>query len=800
MKSQYSKVNQQLDQVNNKLDRLLSAPERKFQLHLREANLYHKFKKKQESADELKAANDAAKDAFNTADNIEGWVKATDFRMTCAFMKLSFDISPRKDTELQILGETLKLHLDDLREKIEDRKIRDQEEANSASFGSGKAKKKEAEENREHRKIKDQELKALDVSFHPTCFNCSQCGDNLSGDDIRFMADDAKEIFCLDCYNKNVEQNLVLAERSVTQKMANSSVHAALTNVKRGKLSQRNQNAKTLGHRRGVKLGRLQCSSSEGLGGETVTDVLQTWLSFLPIEPNSVQKIIGTLQGEYSNIDKKLDQANQKLDRILNGPAKKCALLIKEALISLQFQKRREGEEQLNLAAEAAKDAFTLSDEVRGWVESSSLRIACALLKIQHEDFALMSSLDKQRLAATYKLQVNDLQEKIVTRKAEDTKEAENANPLIKNNKRKATMHKFEEYDLLEGKVLKSAYGMMSEGFGWTNPRQRIPITQDHLSFEVMPQYIPIDEINAVYILVKQEPEILVSVHRKVEYNCAWLSLLPIKPGSVQKIIETLQGEISTISKQLDKANNKLDRLLEIPNLECIQHLKAAIVSFRNKKEEDGQASLTAALTAATRGFSLAKDVNGWIHRGDEEFALISLESKKWLAEMYELHISSLRQKMHQKRGSLKADIKKSAFFMQGGKSKDVIRKLNEFDLQESKALHSVYGVMSEGCGWTNPKGDIPNSQGHIMFDVMPQYIPIGAKNAVCLLVLQEPEICVKVYRKHEYLYDKTKKTLVTGVTLFWSIDNGPQKVKPLDLEELSDCFRISICVDELDK
>ncbi|TRY71881.1 hypothetical protein TCAL_14879 [Tigriopus californicus] len=251
---------------------------------------------------------------------------------------------------------------------------------------------------------------------------------------------------------------------------------------------------------------------------ETVTDVLQTWLSFLPIEPNSVQKIIGTLQGEYSNIDKKLDQANQKLDRILNGPAKKCALLIKEALISLQFQKRREGEEQLNLAAEAAKDAFTLSDEVRGWVESSSLRIACALLKIQHEDFALMSSLDKQRLAATYKLQVNDLQEKIVTRKAEDTKEAENANPLIKNNKRKATMHKFEEYDLLEGKVLKSAYGMMSEGFGWTNPRQRIPITQDHLSFEVMPQYIPIDEINAVYILVKQEPEILVSVHRKVEY------------------------------------------------------------------------------------------------------------------------------------------------------------------------------------------------------------------------------------------------------------------------------------------
>ncbi|TRY71602.1 hypothetical protein TCAL_14880 [Tigriopus californicus] len=345
LQSQYSKVNQQLDQVNNKLDRLLSAPERKFQLHLREANLYHKFKKKQESADELKAANDAAKDAFNTADNIEGWVKATDFRMTCAFMKLSFDISPRKDTELQILGETLKLHLDDLREKIEDRKIRDQEEANSASFGSGKAKKKEAEENREQydlaegkllktvyldkkdrkdkvdtkdkkdksititptvslvwsinddkheailpnlmlelepfpitisksklegfrrggmkvdlnrtlslnpgvlkepkkgpsshfpslahqpisepgssletertpkaskhdkrprcsicsRKIKDQELKALDVSFHPTCFNCSQCGDNLSGDDIRFMADDAKEIFCLDCYNK----------------------------------------------------------------------------------------------------------------------------------------------------------------------------------------------------------------------------------------------------------------------------------------------------------------------------------------------------------------------------------------------------------------------------------------------------------------------------------------------------------------------------------------------------------------------------------------------------------------------
>lgn len=252
---------------------------------------------------------------------------------------------------------------------------------------------------------------------------------------------------------------------------------------------------------------------------ESVTEVLQTWLSMLPIEEGSVQKIIATLQGENAYINKQLDQVNQKLDRILDGPAKKCALHLNEALLSFNFDKKEDGDNLMNLASEAAKDAFNYADSYEGWVASTNLRVLSALLKIQHDDFARMSSLDMQRLAATYKLHVNDLHEKIEAKKAQDIKEAENANPLIKNVKRKEVMKRFELYDIEEGKILKSVYGMMSEGFGWTDPRKRIPITQDHLKFEVMPQYIPVGEKNMAYILVKQEPQILVTAYRKRKYS-----------------------------------------------------------------------------------------------------------------------------------------------------------------------------------------------------------------------------------------------------------------------------------------
>ena len=45
-------------------------------------------------------------------------------------------------------------------------------------------------------------LRALGVVFHPACFVCSVCSRDLTAKDTPFQADDAKNLFCRDCYNK----------------------------------------------------------------------------------------------------------------------------------------------------------------------------------------------------------------------------------------------------------------------------------------------------------------------------------------------------------------------------------------------------------------------------------------------------------------------------------------------------------------------------------------------------------------------------------------------------------------------
>ena len=45
-------------------------------------------------------------------------------------------------------------------------------------------------------------LRALGVVFHPACFVCSVCNKDLTAKDTPFQADDAKNLFCRDCYNK----------------------------------------------------------------------------------------------------------------------------------------------------------------------------------------------------------------------------------------------------------------------------------------------------------------------------------------------------------------------------------------------------------------------------------------------------------------------------------------------------------------------------------------------------------------------------------------------------------------------
>ena len=45
-------------------------------------------------------------------------------------------------------------------------------------------------------------VRALDVLFHPGCFKCCQCGRPLASSETGFNSDEAKNIYCKECYHK----------------------------------------------------------------------------------------------------------------------------------------------------------------------------------------------------------------------------------------------------------------------------------------------------------------------------------------------------------------------------------------------------------------------------------------------------------------------------------------------------------------------------------------------------------------------------------------------------------------------
>lgn len=249
-----------------------------------------------------------------------------------------------------------------------------------------------------------------------------------------------------------------------------------------------------------------------------VTDVVGKCLALFEIHPNDTNKIISVLQSQYFKIDQKLDQTNQKLDRLLGAPAKKFKLHFKEASLLYNHKKNQEATIELTAASETAKDAFNNADDIEGWARACEFRIACAFMKISQE-LAFKSLNEKQLLAETIILFLSDLNEKIEEQKQQDVEDAKVANIGSKKAKWKKAKENYDLYDLGEGEVLNRVYWILSMFSGWTKPDQRIPITQDHLTFEVLPRFIPIGEQNAVKVEVKYEPRITVKIHRKVEYE-----------------------------------------------------------------------------------------------------------------------------------------------------------------------------------------------------------------------------------------------------------------------------------------
>lgn len=140
---------------------------------------------------------------------------------------------------------------------------------------------------------------------------------------------------------------------------------------------------------------------------------------------------------------------------------------------------------------------------------------------------------EKQReIAQTIKGYLDDLLEKTEEKKKEIVEKAKKAAKFQAKKKMTEAKAKVQEIDDKVDEVLVRVYPLISQGLHWTEPKKTLTPIDESLSFDVFPVYIPEGKDDSVQVMVCKMPEIIVSLHRKLDFSYNTLDLID---GQVSK-------------------------------------------------------------------------------------------------------------------------------------------------------------------------------------------------------------------------------------------------------------------------
>ncbi len=248
--------------------------------------------------------------------------------------------------------------------------------------------------------------------------------------------------------------------------------------------------------------------------------------------------LVDTLFGMLPmQLEEQMADIGRKLDLLLGEAQLTSMQLLRDAFIAFDTGNYSGACQLFHEVRKNATRAFNQSDNIEAWVTTTQLKITATFLtkSFESDRMVLFTDLTPNRrleIARTVKGYIDDLIAKADSLKKDTVEKVKRAS-FQQKARTKEAKEKLKGIDDKINPVLRATYPVLSHGLGLTDPNRRIrAFSNDEFNFDVLPKYIPEGKLNHVSVMVAKKPELIIGMHRRLDFTYESLDLIE---GQVRK-------------------------------------------------------------------------------------------------------------------------------------------------------------------------------------------------------------------------------------------------------------------------